>query len=170
MESSAINATKSAAELRQLVRRTESAFAILDACDEPRVVAKAWELGSKRAACLYRGAAEHDYSHIAPYLFLVDEPLLDWIVDNLWGDPWGVIAIGAGDLDALRQHFRRFLMVKLPDGREVFFRFYDPRVLAEFLASCSEQELAEFFGPVRQFWIAQGEAGMFQVAQREEGA
>jgi hypothetical protein len=42
----------------------------------------------------------------------------------------------------------KFFSAKSPSGDLLYFRFYDPRVLATFLSSCSSAELFEFFGPV----------------------
>lgn len=154
-------------ELREGIRREPAnLFAVLDACDEPRVPAKVDELGD-RAVSLYRGSAERDYWAIAPYLVKVDESLLDWIVENLWDDPWGFFASAPPELASLRTHFRRFLMVQDPDGKEMFFRFYDPRVLPDFLATCTESEAAGFFGPVRQFSLST-EEGKLLVIERDE--
>jgi hypothetical protein len=33
------------------------------------------------------------------------------------------------------------------------FRFYDPRVLAAFIATCSRKQLDDVFGPVRRFMV-----------------
>jgi len=43
--------------------------------------------------------------------------------------------------------------VQTEDGRELYFRFYDPRVLRIFLPTCNAEEAATFFGPVRQFLV-----------------
>jgi len=51
------------------------------------------------------------------------------------------------------KHFRHFLMVKLADGRDAYFRFYDPRVLRAYLPSCNPAEAARFFGPVRCYLV-----------------
>ena len=59
-------------------------------------------------------------------------------------------------LRALRDHFREFHTVELPDQRTVLFRYYDPRVLRSFLPACNAAELASFFGPVQSF-IVEGE-------------
>ena len=136
-------------ELEELARREPGTlFAVLDACDEPRVPEKVKELGDERAVSLYRGWAEEDYWAIAPYLVQVDEVMLQWIVENLWDTPWGIFAVAQTDLAKLRTHFRRFLKVLDPDGKELYFRFYDPRVLPEFLATCSLEEIGRFFGPI----------------------
>ena len=54
-------------------------------------------------------------------------------------------------LDALRHHFRQFSMVELPDRKQVYFRFYDPRVLRVFLPTCTAEETKQFFGPVKHY-------------------
>ena len=51
-------------------------------------------------------------------------------------------------LEGLRRHFRDLLMMKLPDQKQVYFRFYDPRVLRLFLPTCTAQEIGLIFGPV----------------------
>jgi hypothetical protein len=56
----------------------------------------------------------------------------------------------------LRDHFRAFHTVELPDQRTVLFRYYDPRILRNFLPVCNAAELAAFFGPVQRF-VVEGE-------------
>jgi hypothetical protein len=41
----------------------------------------------------------------------------------------------------------------MEDGRELYFRFYDPRVLRVFLPTCTLQQTAEFFGPVSSYLV-----------------
>jgi hypothetical protein len=145
-------------------------FAILDACDEPRVPEKAKELGEDRAVSLYRGWAEQDYWAIAPYLVQVDETMLKWIVENLWNDPWGVFATTSVGLDALRTHFRRFLKIRSPDGQELYFRFYDPRVLLSFVESSNENDVAGFFGPIEAFYAKQSDGKVICVNRGAAGS
>lgn len=124
-----------------------SLFAILDACGEPRVPAMANQL-QDRAVSLFSDRPDQDYWAIAPYLADVDLDLFEWIVDQLWGTPWGVFLYSTQDLETLHKHFRRFLNVRGPDGKEMYFRYYDPRVLPAFLSSCDQVEAKSFFGPV----------------------
>ena len=159
-------AESSSEDLREQVRRDPGTlYAILDACDEPGVVEKARLLGPERAVSLYRGSAEEDYSAFAPYLARVDESLVDWIVETLGDAPWGIFAVAAVDLETLRRHFRRFLKVRGPDGEAWYFRFYDPRILPSFLASCSAGEAEQLFGPVQRFAV-QVEKGRFASLER----
>lgn len=125
--------------------------AILDACDSPAVLEKVEEVGPDRAISLYRGTAEERYAAIAPYLVMVDAPLLDWIVATIWQEPWGFFAVSGATRDELRRHFRRFLKVVSPGGEQWFFRFYDPRVLSVFLPTCNAGEIVDLFGPVTSF-------------------
>lgn len=53
---------------------SRSLFAVLDACDEPRVLAKVQQ-SSERGVSLYCGWAEERWAEIAPYLVQVDEAL-----------------------------------------------------------------------------------------------
>lgn len=126
-------------------------YAVLDACDTPAVPEKARELGERRAVSLYRGSADEMYWAIAPYLFAVDPALLDWIVETLWEEPFGIFAVADADLEEVRRHFRRFLVVHSPEGEQWYFRFYDPRVLGSFLRTCTEDQVDLIFGPVSSF-------------------
>ena len=148
-----IGIVESSLESLRLICREEkrNLYAILDACDEPRVPEKAELVGNERIASLYRGAAQRDYWAFAPYLAVVDETLLDWIAENLWEDNWGIFAVSDVDFPSMRKHFRKFLMVEMPDGEEMYFRYYDPRVLKTFLESATTEELSGFFGPIETF-------------------
>jgi hypothetical protein len=128
-------------------------YALLDACDEPSVPVRCDEL-STRAVSLYRGEAETNYRNIAPYLAQISIHEFEWILTELWPNHWGYFVIARSDLSTLRTHFRRYLTVKLPDGKKVLFRFYDPRVLKTFLASSQPQEIRDFFGPARAFGVS----------------
>src|SRR5579864_786672 len=129
-------------------------YAILDSCDEPLVPPKMQELGEEKALSLFKGGAQESYWAVAPYLAKVDAGLLAWIAENLDGTPWGIFVFSKTDLPALHKHFRHFLIVQLHDGKQWFFRFYDPRILTTYLPSCNAAELKQFFGPVRGFGVA----------------
>lgn len=142
----------SVSHVRQWVARSRL-FAILDATDTPAVPERAWDLGERNAVSLYRGRAEESLSSIAPYLMQLDEPTLGWIAADLWPEPWGVFVLADVPLDTLRSHFRRFLVVTGPQGESWYFRFYDPRVLEQYLSTCTPEELADFYGPVLAYGV-----------------
>ena len=138
----------------------ERLFAIVDACDAPQVPEVCEALGKSRAVSLYSGEAAVMYSDIAPYLFQVDAMVLDWLQQSLWHEPWGVFVVAPGsDLESLRKHFRQFLIVLDPEGEEMYFRFYDPRVLSTFLPTCLPTEITTLFGPVVEYGIVEDHNG-----------
>ena len=124
-------------------------FAVMDTCDEPRILKRIHQLEAK-AACLYSGKAAENFYAIAPYVCSADEELLTWITHELKDAAWGFFAVATADcdLETLRRHLRKFLLVSGPDGRELYFRFYDPRVLVTVLENVSPEEAKEFFGPI----------------------
>lgn len=130
-------------------------FALIDACDAPEVPAM-WQLLRERdqAVSLYSGDSEMRYATFAPYLFKVNAETLSWIRRALWDTPWGVFVLAPERrLEELRRHFRQFLLVQDPQGEEMYFRFYDPRVLADFLPTCSAGEIHTLFGPLNAYGI-----------------
>jgi hypothetical protein len=48
------------------------------------------------------------------------------------------------------------LTVSGAEGRKLYFRFYDPRVLRVYLPTCTTDERSTFFGPVTCF-LMEGE-------------
>ena len=132
-------------------------FAVLDATGHPGVPEKAGQLG-ELAVSLFQGVEEEKHWDVAPYLFHVNQETLRWIQETLWNEPWGVFVMSRSNLEDLRQHFRRFLLVELPDGERWYFRYYDPRILKVYLPACDEKELRQVFGigetGVRAFGIA----------------
>jgi hypothetical protein len=137
-----------------------SLYALLDAAKEPSVVATL-EREPEAHQCLYEGAQAEELRAYAPYLveLTADSPLLHALAEKAIGNSYCVFVTCPEPLAEVRRHFRHFLLAKTEDGKEVYFRFYDPRVLRAFLPSCSREELAEFFGPLRAMWVEGREAG-----------
>jgi hypothetical protein len=101
---------------------------------------------------LYDGAKGEELAGFGPWLVrLTPAGLLEDLVRDGWGKSWGVYLTCDAGLADVRRHLRKFLMAKLPDGREVYFRFYDPRVLRTYLPACLPDEMASFFGPIRRY-------------------
>lgn len=75
------------------------------------------------------------------------------LIQEAWGNSWGIFFTSPADLQAVRRHLRRQLYLKLPDGRPALFRFYDPQVLRDYLPSCDQTEIARFFGPINSIFL-----------------
>src|SRR5579875_3810423 len=126
-------------------------FAILDAIDIPAIPQLAEQYGFERALSLYVGLHKPEHWPVGPYLFRADAPLLNWLAANLKNHPWGILAVPqASDLtlQGAFAHFRKFILIRV-GGEQVYLRFYDPRVLAQYLQRAPADKLAEFFGPWR---------------------
>lgn len=121
---------------------------------------------------LYDGAADNVLSKFAPYVVQLrpDSALLHALVENGWGRGWVCFFTSEAPLEELGRHFRKFFMVQLEGGNEIYFRFYDPRVLRGFLPAGSAEELAAFFGPVVEWLIeAKNSAMMLKITNASDG-
>lgn len=85
----------------------------------------------------------------AAYLARVepDSAVSEWLASDGWNRHWGIfICCPLGtDMDELLGHLRDLAQVRLPDGRIVFFRFYDPRVWRPFATTCDSTQLKHLF-------------------------
>jgi hypothetical protein len=132
-------------------------FAILDGASAPNLVKNLYQ-HEPEYCCLYRGELEPDMATVAPYLVRLEAEsnFTELVLGEGWGAHWGSFVVSPANLRTLRDHFRAFHTVELPDQRTVLFRYYDPRVLRNFLPVCNASELATFYGPVQKF-IVEGE-------------
>lgn len=140
--------------LTMLRKDLQPLYAVLDAAREPSVLKVLFESNAEYQS-LFAGADGAKLTHFAPYLVRLpeDAPFLETLARETWGRSWGVYLTCDQPLPALRAHFRQFLMVNQPDGKQVYFRFYDPRVLRIYLPTCLPEEVRQFFGPVKYYWM-----------------
>jgi len=93
----------------------------------------------------------------APYLVKLeyDHPFTKLVCKQGWGKHWGIFVITPAEINLrdLRNHFRRFLMVYDPDGKLIYFRYYDPRVLRVYLPTCNAEETKIVFGPISSYIV-----------------
>src|SRR5947208_16738973 len=97
--------------------------AVLDGACTPDLVKTLYE-HEPEYCCLYRGVLPPDIATVAPYLVRLepDDKFSEWILAEGWGVHWGIFLHSAAVLRALRDHFREFHTVELPDQRTVLFR------------------------------------------------
>jgi len=148
------------AVLDQLQSQNQPLFALADAGRSAEVLTLLHSFDVELRS-LYEGDAEVQLGRSGPYLVSLppDSDLLPALVRRGWGNAWVVILTADASFADLRRHFRRLLMVKRQrDGGELYFRFYDPRVLRVFLPTCSPEQLPQLFGPVSAF-LMEDESG-----------
>jgi hypothetical protein len=145
-------------------------YAILDGASVPDLVGKLHECGPKHE-CLYRGELTPDIAEVAPYLVQLEAEteFTDWVLNRGWGNHWGVFAVSAADLFAMRQHFRKFLTVYDTSGKPMLFRYYDPRVLSVYLPTCNPEEVTSLFGPVSRLLMESEGVGAILMFENNSG-
>jgi hypothetical protein len=152
--------------------REARVLAILDGASVPNLPKVLWKMKPERV-CLVKGELTDDEASVAPYLVALDPraAFTTWVLGSGWGRHWGIFAIAPKgiDLRAARDHFRRFLEVRLPNGTIANFRWYDPRVIAVYLPTCNEKELDFVFGPIECFVAEDAESGTALDFRRGDG-
>lgn len=139
---------------RELFIPGQHLFAIVDGAAAPDLFSQLHRHAPEQV-CLYRGELPPDLAETAPYLVRLarDSRFTQWLFNQGWGNHWGIFA-QAGDgvtLKELLHHFRTFLRVEFPGGTAHYFRYYDPRVLGDYLPTCDEIETRTVFGPVSAY-------------------
>lgn len=132
-------------------------YAVLDGASIPNLLALLAEHEVEHV-CLYRGELDPELAQTAPYLVQLpaESSFTRLLLLRGWGQHWGILVLAKEPLRTLRMHFRKFLMVSAPDGKPLYFRYYDPRVLRVYLPTCHEEELGIVFGPVSAY-VLEGE-------------
>jgi Domain of unknown function (DUF4123) len=148
-------------------------YFLVDAAQDRGIYPKlvSWQK-SAEIVSLYQGALAGDLAEVAPYLFCLgsDSTIFDWIWEQGWGRSWGIFLWCRGQsLQTLRDHLRRLTMVEVEGAGQVMFRFYDPRILDGFIPTCSPQQLAALFGPIRRFAMEAEDGAALAEFRREDG-
>jgi len=144
--------------------KTLQAYAVVDGASAPGLVQKLNNWGTEYA-CLFSGELAPELIETAPYLLKL-EPYAhatEWLLNN-WGGHLGIFAVIPKDVDfkAVRKHFRGFLIVINPDKRRLYFRYYDPRTLGDFLPLCDITQQQKVFGAIKRY-VAEGEDSLSMV-------
>jgi len=137
------------------IREGEFLYAILDAARNIDIAFQLQNIPNVEYVSLYKGRKEEPMWDAAPYLVrcVRDSEFFNWAVERGWGDSWGIFLTSKANLEDVCKHFQEFLMVKTEEDREVYFRFYDPRVLRVFLPTCTSDEAKQIFGLVSHFLV-----------------
>jgi hypothetical protein len=121
--------------LLELRPRLGHLYAVLDGARDDRVTELLCEAVDPSRS-LYEGARGEALAEVAPYLveLRADSGLLERLVQEGWGKGWGVFLDSRLRFELMRRHLRRFLTVEdETTGELLYFRYYDPRVLRDFL-------------------------------------
>lgn len=150
-------------------------YALVDAAQDPpgpegEGLAARLAAGEADAECLYQGA-QPELAAVGPWLVDLgagDTEITTELLEEGWGRAWLVPFLSGAELAELRKHFRTFLLVEREGGGELYFRFYDPRVLRVYLPTASVDELAAVFGPVEAYLCEGRDPGRARRFGRDE--
>ncbi len=143
-------------------------YTILDGAANPDLRQQLWQQQVTHL-CLFPGELDPEVALVAPYLVALTPatPFTDYVLEG-WGRHRGIFLLSDSDPRRLRRHFRSFIMVHHPDdGRPLYFRFYDPRVLRVYLPSCNRTESDALFGPVARYLVEDEGGGALLRFRRE---
>jgi hypothetical protein len=135
-------------------RRWVKVCAVLDGARDPRIF-RAVDATALDKSCLYAGRLPLVIQEVAPYLVVLEreDQFTRFLLEEGWGNSWGIFLRTESPLPTVRRHFRTFLKVKDESGRNLVFRWYDPRVMRVYLPTCLPDELRAVFGPVDNFYM-----------------
>jgi hypothetical protein len=144
-----------------------SVYAVLDGARDERIYRAVYD-SRLEYECLFTGDISYELALAAPYLVRLEAaaPFTRWLVEEGWGQSFGIFAWSRADTETVRRHCRRLLQIKDESGRRLFFRYYDPRVLRLYLPTCTAAELRQVLGPWGKL-LAEGSKG--QVVTYEPG-
>lgn len=100
--------------------------------------------------CLFEGTRDEKIWDAAPWLFEIDENVFN-TQDKFLSLKACVIFETSVKLEELCTHLQQFINKKR-DGKEYFFRFWDARVLEEYLKSSNEKQLEIFFEEIENIY------------------
>jgi hypothetical protein len=136
----------------------ESLYAILDAARNIDIAYQLQNIPLVEYISLYKGRKEESVWDAAPYLVrcVRESEFFNWVIEQGWGDSWGVFITSKASLEDLCKHFQECLIAQDEGGKQMYFRFYDPRILPLFLSTCTADQRKEFFGPVNRILVEAG--------------
>lgn len=134
---------------------TEQLFAIFSSTSADEQPFKAWQRSQCRSApvSIWADTAYAEWKEVMPYVGIVDSDseFLQWAATTESRD-WGWLAVSSAGLEGVVEHLRSLTQVTLPDGKAVFFRFWDGRFLLPILRS-AEVDAAELLPVIARCWI-----------------
>ena len=122
--------------------------------------------------CLFRTEVVSPVGRAAPYLVPVEhaERLVEAWRKVGRGESWGLFLRSSEQQARLRQRLRTFNQAKLPDGRVVLFRWWDPRVFRVYLPTCDAADLNQWFASVEEYVCETEDGAGFMLYRHRDGA
>lgn len=133
---------------KKLFRHGTQTFAVVDAARSNEILS--WvRQGPLTWQSLYSGVAAITLEEQAPYLVQLsrDAEHTTRMLEYGWGKAYGIFVNSRMPFAELRLALKKKLVVRDEQGGQLYFRFYDPRVLRRFLAAAPQKSIDWFFDP-----------------------
>ncbi|MGR2705793.1 DUF4123 domain-containing protein [Pseudomonas sp. ArH3a] len=105
----------------------EQIFAVLGSASDAKPFT-AWQAkaGAMPPQPIWAGTAYAQWNEVMPYVGIIEpgSPFLDWIATTEATD-WGWLAVSSSPLETVVAHLQSLTKVLLPEGQDVFLRFWD---------------------------------------------
>lgn len=147
-------------------------YSVLDGARDPRIYPMLLDSGMPHK-CLYAGDLSEELLAVAPHIVKLTpkSPFTQSLIQKSWGKSWGIYVTVARPamLEDVRKTMRRYLKVMDDEGRQLLFRFYDPRVLRSYMPTCTAEQLPKIFGPILEFIVeAENQSEFWSYKKRGE--
>lgn len=132
---------------RKLARNTGAHYAVVDTARDDAILDFVRSLGDQ-AVCLYSGNARIRLANYAPYLVRIALHCAATraFLAKGWGQSWYILVGSPQPMADIAWQLRKALIVRTDEGKNFYFRFYDPRVLRAYLAQCTQEDADKLMG------------------------
>jgi hypothetical protein len=149
---------------------SEKLYAVVDVARDRRI----YELvhDALFPMCLFRTEVVSPLGRSAPYLVPVEhaERLIESWRNFGCGESWGIFLSSSEQQARVRQRLRTCNEAKLPDGRVVLFRWWDPRVFRVYLPTCDAGDLKQWFAAVDEYVCENEDGAGYTMYRHRDGA
>ncbi len=140
--------------IETLQQSPEPLYALLDGARDDAILPLVRAAGVEPIPLLRDTKADDLADYGAQLVALSGQPgLIDHLVHCGWGLSWGMYLASPAPTVELVSHLRGYCWTDAPDGRQLYFRFYDPRVLRTALPAMSPAGRDAFLGPLKALWM-----------------
>lgn len=156
----------------------EQLYGIADSARDPKLARIGWSRFGLQRWSLFPPSVDPRMSTVAPWLvtfgFRGRYPYSGSDYLEAWsgelGNSAGILLTTSASPRDLWEHLRDVFQTEDEEGREYFFRYYDPRVLRLFLPTCCPVQTRQLFGPITQLFVESESPGeMIVYTPGEQG-
>lgn len=119
----------------------EQLFVVLGNASDAKPL-DAWRTAAAGMApeSIWAGTAYAEWNEVMPYVVVVEagSAFLDWVASTEATD-WGWLAVSSSPIETVVEHLQSLTKVYLPDGQEVFLRFWDGTQLMPMLQALGDE-------------------------------